>query len=413
MNTGPADAAVRETEKAPRSPMIDILVLTTARLGVNAARRFAYPFQPAISRELGVSIETVQNVTALQGGMGMISPFFGVLAERYGRKRVMLGAMLLMSGAATLGMIAPVFGIYMLVMLMFGFGKMIYDPAMQAYIGDRIPYERRGMALGVAELSWAGALVLFVPLAGWLLEVSTLRAVFAALAVILLTFAVMLWRIIPPDTRSARPVSDDAQRERRAYERTALEIARQILRTPAALALLGFALCIAISNEVLFINYGLFMERSFQLQPAELGLLTTIIAAAEICGEFLVIGAADRFGKRRMAVIATVIASAAYFIVPQLTSALWLALIGIFVMFFAIETAIVSSIPLFTEVMPHMRAAMLSASVGFTALGRLSGSLLGSRLYSTTQDFALIGVIALIIGLTGAALLLLFVRQLD
>ena len=411
MSTSPANTA-REAETVPRNPMIDILLLTAARLGVNAARRFAYPFQPAISRELGVSIETVQNVTALQAGMGVSSPFFGVLSDRFGRKRMMLGAMILMAVGAAAGVIAPTFGIYFIVMLMFGFGKMIFDPAMQAYIGDRIPYERRGMALGIAELSWAGSLILFAPIAGWLFEVSTLRAVFAVLGVTLLTFAFVIWRRIPADSRSARPVSHDADFEARGYDRTARTVARLILRNPAAVALLGFALFVSISNEVLFINYGTFMERSFGLMPAELGLLTTVIAAAEICGEVLVIGISDRFGKRRLAMLSGVIASIAYLVLPQLGS-LWLAVGGIFVMFFAVETSIVASFPLMTEVVPEARSMMIATAGGAFSLGRLLGSLLGSRLYSATQDFTAIGIVSLVIGLLAPILLFLFVRHLD
>jgi DHA1 family inner membrane transport protein len=410
MTTTPTTDAT--TPAKPHSPFVDIIVLTIARLGINAARRFAYPFQPAISRELGVSIETVQNVTALQAGIGITSPFFGVLSERFGRKRVMISVMLLMSAAAALGVLAPTFGVYFLVMLLFGFGKMIFDPAMQAYIGDRVPYERRGMALGIAELSWAGSLILFAPIAGFLFEVSTLQAVFAVLSVVLLTFAIVIWRFIPADKRSARVVSDDAEVEARAYERTALSLMGFIFRTPAAVALLGYAFCISVGNEVLFINYGTLMERSFQLQPAELGLLTTVIAAAEICGELLVIGISDRFGKRRLAIIGSGVAAVAYFVVPQFDM-LWLAIGGIFVMFFAVETAIVSSFPLITEVVPQARSMMIATAAGAFSFGRLVGSLLGSRLYTATQDFTVIGVVALVVGMIAPLLLFFFVRNLD
>jgi hypothetical protein len=41
------------------------------------------------------------------------------------------------------------------------------------------------------------------------------------------------------------------------------------------------------------------------------------------------------------------------------------------------------------------------------------GHLLGSRLYATTQDFTVIGVVALVIGLIAPLLLFLFMRHLD
>lgn len=386
----------------PRNLFVTVILLTFARLAVNITRRFTQPFIPTLSRELSVPEVYIKNVVTLQASIGIISPVFGPLSERFGRKRVMMGVLLMMAGGAGIGTLLPQFGVYLLVMAVFGAGKMIFDPAMQAYIGDRVPYERRGTALGIMELAWAGALI-FSPVIGWMLVVGSLRLVMLTLVIVLL-LAVVVVSVVMPTDHPAR--GSEAQRQG-----TNLRGALLILsRNRAAQVALLYALCIAIANDVFYINYGTFMERSFRLLPTEIGLVTTVIAIAEVVGEFLVIGVADRFGKRRLAVITAVIGSFTYLALPTLGVTLPLALIGLFVMFLCVETAIVAAIPIYTEVLPEARSVMLSAALGASSLGRVIGSLIGTWLYASTGNFVMLGAVSLIVGLIGAALMWRFVE---
>ncbi len=386
----PPSGEVR-TRSTERHPMVQILLLTLARTMVNVTRRFAYPFVPAISRELQVMESSVQTVMGLQAGIGITSPFFGPLSERFGRKRVMQGMLLMMTGAAALGTLLPVFTIFLPVMILFGAGKMIFDPAMQAFIGDRIPYQRRGTALGIMELAWAAALIFSGLVVGWLLENSTLQAVFAVMTVALLASAGLVSVIMPADAPG------------RGYQRSPDAVTlrggfRLIRQHPAALAALWYAASISLANEIIFINYGGFMESSFGLALTAIGAATTVISFAEILGEFVVIGLSDRLGKRRLALVCAVLASGMYLLLPWLTSSLTLALMGLFVMFLATEIAIVASIPLYTEVLPEARSVMLSAVVG-------------GLLYGLTGSLIVPGIASLLIGLSGAGLLWRYVHE--
>jgi predicted MFS family arabinose efflux permease len=377
-------------------------MLTLARLSVNITRRFTQPFIPSLSRDLLVPESYVQNAVALQAGIGVSSPLFGPLSERFGRKRVMMGALLLMAGGAGVGALVPQFGVYLVVMLIFGAGKMIFDPAMQAYIGDRVPYERRGMALGIVELAWAGALIVS-PIIGWMLVVGSLRLVMVGLMVSLLLALVLVFVVMPMD----RPARGSTAHRQAMRLSGAIELLRQ---NRAAQAALVYGLAIAIANDIFYINYGTFMERSFGLLPTEIGIATTVIAVAEVLGEFLVIGAADRFGKRRLAVISALVASVTYLALPTLGVTLPIALVGLFILFVAVETSIVAAIPIYSEVLPEARSVMLSASLGAASLGRLIGALVGTALFASTESFMILGITSLVIGLMGTGLMWRFVR---
>ncbi|MBZ0295204.1 MAG: MFS transporter, partial [Anaerolineae bacterium] len=189
----------QSTFTSRRALVTSVVTLTLARLVVNIPHRFAYPFLPEISRQLNVPLASVQSVMGIHNGIGITSPLFGPLSERFGRKRMLLGAIASMIGMSILGALLPQFWLFAAIMLALGLGKTIYDPAMQAYLGDRIPYKQRGRALGFTELSWAGSLIVAAPLAGFLLETATLQAVFWALAGLLAVSLVLVWVIVPAD----------------------------------------------------------------------------------------------------------------------------------------------------------------------------------------------------------------------
>src|SRR5690606_40413336 len=101
------------TDKAVALKQVNLTSMTViflfGRLVINMTRRFSYPFIPAIAQRLGTSIGSVQSALALSWGVGIFSPVFGVLTERFGRKPVMLGALALMALVSLLGVFVPQF----------------------------------------------------------------------------------------------------------------------------------------------------------------------------------------------------------------------------------------------------------------------------------------------------------------
>ncbi len=379
-----------------------VLALTFARLIINMTRRFPYPFLPEISRQLSVPLASVQGVMAIQSGIGLSSPLFGTLSERFGRKRILLVVLLGMAATCVFGAIWPQFWMFALVMLALGLGKWIYDPAMQAYLGDRIPYKRRGMAIGFTELSWALSLIVVAPLAGFLLETATLQALFAVLAVLLLASMLMIWVFL---------AADHPQKGTQTRVVSLGESFRIIRHNPAALGGLAFSALLLAANEIMFINYGAWMEGTFRLDPVRLGAVTTVIALAEVAGELSVIGLADKWGKRRMALVGVLVSSVAYAVLPTISADLNLALVNLFLMSVSFEIAVVASISLFTEVMPQARSVMMSGFAGASSLGRLGGAFVGGLLYSMTLSFQVVGLTALIIGLLAAGAMWAYVQE--
>lgn len=392
---------INKSKAQPRF-MALIAPVTYARLVVNIPRRFAYIFVPAIARFYGVPVTDIQSTIALQSGIGATSPLFGTLSERFGRKRVMVAALLSMSFAGLLGALIPQLWLFVAIMIIFGVAKTIYDPTMQAFIGDRIPFSQRGAAIGISELSWAGSLLFTAPLFGFLLDVSTLSVVFTVIALLCLSAAIIIQFTIPSD-------KPDRTAPRTSRLRSSWA---QILRTPSALASMLYVFLIAVGNDIFFINYGVFMEISFELALTALGIVTVVIGAAEIFGEGAVIALSDRYGTKRMAIGAAFLSAITYIALPVIGSSLAIALGGVFIMFLFVEISIVAPLSVFTEVTPQHRAVMMSGIAGCASLGRLIGGALGSTLFATTGNFLLMGIIAAGIA-TLAGITLFFVHTAD
>ena len=364
-----------------------IFAIFFARLAINVTRRFPYPFVSPIGAAFGVSADSVQNVIALTNGAGLFSPLFGTLSERYGKKNVMLGALLMMTALSMLAALFADYGVFVIVMFGFVLGKIIYDPTFQAYIGDVIHFSRRARVMGIAELSWALSLVIAAPVAGFLLDVSSLRAIFVFLALLLGASAVLFWLLVEP--------TGEQSRQDRLRIVNPLAAMRVVSAHPPAVFALIFTVCLTAAHEIFYINYGLWMEDSFGLVLTALGAVTIVIAAAEVIGEFIVITMADRFGAKRTTLCGMLLAALLFLIVPNLSSSLPAAMFGVFLIFISIETAIVSALPLFSELLPQSRSVMMSANVGAHSLGRVAGGALGAVVYKFSDgNFLFIGLLA-------------------
>lgn len=385
-----------------KSNVTTLATLTFARLVMNMTRRFPYPFLPEISRQLGVSLDSVQNVMAVNAGVGLGSPLLGPIGERYGRKRVMMGSLILMMLASVVGAISPQFGLFAVAMIAFGIVKMVFAPAISAYIADHIPYERRGRAIGITELSWAGSLLVAAPIAGFLLGASGLQSVFLMLLVACLLALVAVYRFLPADHPSGDAIPRGI---------TPLATWRALRSNPVAFRALTYTFLFVIANEIFFINYAAYMETTFDLALTALGAVTVVIAVAEVCGEFVVIGFADRYGKRRVALIGVTISSIGYILLPIFFFSLPLTLAMVFLIFFTLEIAILASVTLYTEILPDARAIMMSSYVGAESLGRLVGAALGGWLYVTLNNFSLVSAISTAIALCSLFLLWRFFHE--
>lgn len=350
--------------------IVQLAVLTTSRLFVNTGLRMVYPFLPAFARGLGVPLTSLALLVSLRSASGVLSPLFGPLSERHGRRPILAFSMVLFALGCIILLVWPALWTFGLMLTVVAVTKVIYDPAMQAYLGDTVAYEERGRALAITELSWSGAFFLGVPLLGWTIDKHDWQAPFLFLAFFGMIAAIALWRALPSSDGRTSTVTGLGQ----AWA----VIRRQRVVWAAAI----YLLLIMLANELMLIVYGDWMESTFGLTLTALGLATAVIGGAEITGELSTAAFIDRIGKRSFVVATGATTVIMYAALPYVSSTIAAALVALFLLFLFFEMTVVGSVPLMTELVPDARGVVMSVILATGGLGRALGALIGPAIWS-------------------------------
>ena len=342
-----------------------LATIYTAKLGMNTATRFVYPFLPAIARGLGVSLEAVGLLIAVRWLAGLATPVVvRLLAPGEQRRRLaLIGLALGSAGAAitTFGL----FGLAVAGFILMGIGEPVADVAFQAFLGDEVPYERRARAISLVELAWGSALLVGAPVAGWLLSVWGWQTPFGVIAIAL---ALLIW----PVSRQLGAGHDPTHH--RSVSRGRLRLDRSMV------AFLGAAAAFAFAAEISFVVFGAWLEEAFDASLVALGSTAIFIAIGELLGEGASIGFTDRIGKRRAVVVGLATSTVGYLAVSAANTYL-LGVLAFAMALAGFEVAIVSAIPLATELFPQGRAKFLALMVMVMGVSRAVGTAVGVPIF--------------------------------
>ncbi len=351
---------------------LNITVATLFRLVLNTARRFAYPFAPVLSRELAVPLTAVTSLIAVNQATAIVAMFFGPAADRWGYRLIMIIGLAMLSVGMLAGGFFPFYSMILVTLILAGLGKSLFDPALQAYVSEQVPFQRRGTVIGILEFAWAGSTLIGIPLVGVMMEKFGWRSPFFVMGLLGLLGILALMLLFPAQTPS------DKSREHRVTMRTAW---KQLGRQRPALGALGFAFFVSVANDNLFVIYGAWLEKSFQLSVAALGFGATAIGAAELLGELLTATLADRLSLKRSVIGGLSLCILSYAILPLLGRTLPLALTGLWLIFLTFEFTIVCSLSLCTELLPSNRATMMACYFAAAGAGRVVGAFLGGSVW--------------------------------
>lgn len=345
-------------EKRNVSPMLPVVALLTGtRTITDTGVRMIYPLLPVFARGVQVEVSAIVGVLTLMQLLGLVAPFMGRVSERRGRKfTILMGLLLYVAGMVSV-FILPGFTGMATALLLGALGRTALGPAMQAYISDKVPYQRRGMYLGFVELAWSGAFLFGVPMMTWLIANYNWQAPFLALVILSTVSFVIIWLWLEPDV----PV---------VHHVRFLPAVRAALSSRMALAGLIMGFSISAANQLVSVIFGTWIEGSFGIQLATLAVAAAVIGVSEIGGEGVVTLLSDKFGKRRLVLLGVSGNILACLFLPLTGVSLTFALIGLFFFYLTFELSVVASIPLATELSPNSRAMYLTLLMAAVTLGR-------------------------------------------
>jgi len=381
-------------EPARRQGFTRVLVaMTGAKSTSNLALRWIGPFLPTLERAFGASTGTLTGIIGAAELSGLSTSLVGRVLDR-GRHRLVIGGGLLLASASSVVALGGSVWTFAVAMVLLVIGVANLTVAGLAYIGDRVPYERRGRAIGIFETSWAIALLAGAPILALVIETGGWRAAYITLAVLTSIGAFVVWRMVPgvpaPTAPSEAGPGTGGTRRRRLPASAWAPIL-----TSAFLAAAGLSM---------FVVTGVWLEDRHGLAIGGLGLVATAMGAVELVSSSGVAAFADRIGLRRSVAGGASLLGCGIAVIAVSGDSTLLAVIGLLTLVAGFEFGFVSSLSVMSEAAPEARGTALAVGNAVGTLSRSTALVASGQLYDAFGVSGSLGLTA--VALTGAGIAL-------
>ena len=380
-------------------------------LGVLALCAFLVGMDSMLVSTLIPAMTVTAHVPAHDGGLlvtmyallyALSAPLFGPVSDRLGRKPVLiLGLFIFAVGTALTG-----FGNTFIAMLVFrsisGLGGAIIMPAVFALIGDTVPYERRGQAMGVIMGALLSASVIGVPLGSFLAYGTTWRSPFWVVGVLAgIGILVVLTKV--PSTPPPRTIPITVWETYRRQFKTAFTQASVFFALLSSFLWMG-------SLYGMFAYVGVYYTHNFHLNVAEIGLIIMVAGFGNMMGNILGGRVSDKVGKRRVMTAASVVAAVCVVSFSLLTHVLVAAIVAQVVWNIALGSGTTTLTALASELSPSIRGAILSLNSSAMYLGASIATAVSAALLATGGFFR-IGIVCGLAALAVGPMIRYFVQE--
>ena len=343
-----------------------LLVITVGKWLSNVAFRLVFPFLPRIAAGLGVSLSAMGTALAVREVAGLTNPALGRAADRRGHGRAMVTGLVGLSLALLLHGVSTGLVVFTVGLILLSVAKSLFDVAAAAWVGDAVPFQVRGRAIGMLETSWALAFVIGMPIAALLIRAGTWRLPFVITAAACVVMAAVSASLLP--TQRLDRHADEAAPLRDVW-------------TPVVRAAAATFLFIGVAHSMILVTFSSWLEDTHGVSVGELGLTAFVIGTAELIGSAGTAAFGDRIGLHRSLVLGLGLGAGASFLLLVGDVALWTALATMAVYFIIVEYTIVVLLSLFSEIAPTARGAAMGTAFAAFAIGHAIGAVLGTQLY--------------------------------
>ena len=353
-----------------------VFLLSLAAFASAASLRATDPLLPLIAVEYGVTTGAASAaVTAFALSYGLLQVVCGPLGDRYGRYRTIASAAFVSAFGSAACALAPSLNALIAARFVAGATIGAFIPLALAWIGDTVAYERRQPLLARFLVGQMAGVAFGTAAAGWLAEHFGWRAIFFAMAALLLLIALLLFTelgINPLTRRAGKPIS-----VRESFRRMP-----GLLRQRRLQVLLGTAF---VEGSLIFgalAFVAVHFQTRFGLGPGVAGTLVALYAAGGLVYAVLARRAVRRLGEQGLVLAGGAALAVGYLL---LASSPWVALgtLGIAAVgagFYMLHTTVQIHV---TQVAPEERGSAVALFATFLFFGQASGVWLAARLVDT------------------------------
>lgn len=268
------------------------------------------PLYPLMMQDLNLDYQDLGNIMGILGlAWGASSLFAGRLADRIGRRKVLIPATILFSLMTGLTGVATGLTSLLIIRFMMGVSEGAFGPTSVALTAEASKPSRRGLNMGIQQSTFAllgiglgpiivTQLVQYLPSWHWVFVIMTLPG---------LILAYFMHKLIREpkhlqDTPSSSVVVE-AEASQPTYTYKDLFKYRNIL--VGIVCMCSVMTCVFIlsaMSPVYFTNY-------LQLSVSQMGFVTSGIGFGAFAGQVIIPALSDRFGRKSVTIVALLIAA--------------------------------------------------------------------------------------------------------
>ncbi|MEW6126676.1 MAG: MFS transporter [Acidobacteriota bacterium] len=294
----------------PKASLVMAILFLLFFLGTSDNQMIS-PLLPLIARDFGLEAGQVggQMLPTYALAAAFAALFVGPLSDKFGRRKFLLFAAVLfgLSLLATIIIKSPV--TLALVRLLTGLAAGTISTCSIAYVGDFFPYERRGVAMSVVQAGYFGALVIGVPLATVIAQSQGWRFSFAVFGIVAFLAFISVLVYLPEDKHF---ITRHVVEESRRFANIKLAF-----HTRERIASILAAFCVSCGFVGFLAFLGSWLAKRFTLQPRQVGLVFIAVGIISLIGAFVAGPFADKFGKRSVSLLSTLLLASMLFVIPQ------------------------------------------------------------------------------------------------
>jgi predicted MFS family arabinose efflux permease len=364
------------TPAAPSSSINERALLFTL-----AAIQFTYIVDFMVMMPLGPQLTQIFQISDAQFGLlvsaytlaagasGLVASSF---VDRFERSRLLLWLYFAFALATLACGLAPTYALLMTARVAAGLFGGVLGALAQTMVGDAIPFERRGHAMGVVMSSFSLATVAGVPASLWIAQHFGWHASFIVIAAASLAIGVVGLRTLPRldgHLHAARPAGT-------------WRALAQVLREPNHWRAFGFTALLMATSFAVIPFLTIYMTANMGVRADQVPLVYLAGGVATFFSARWIGRLADRWGKVRTFRLVATLAMVPLLGITHLGPvALWVVLVMTTLFFVLVSGRMVPGMALITAAsVPAMRGAFMSLNGAVQSAAMGVASLLGGLL---------------------------------
>ncbi|WP_340021691.1 MFS transporter [Paenibacillus sp. FSL K6-1096] len=336
------------------------------------------PIMPTYMNELGIGGSVVGLlVAAFSLTQLLVSPFAGRLSDKMGRKKIIVGGLIVFALSELLFGMANAAWVLFISRMLGGIGAAMIMPAVMAYVADTTTSEERAQGMGFINAAITTGFIIGPGIGGYLAELGIRVPFFVAAGAAAIVAVITL--LVLPESRSAK-LREEAGSGKSNNDSLVLQLMRSY-REPYFFGLvIVFVLSFGLANyETVF---GLFVDHKFGFTPKDIAFVLTF---GSIAGAVIQVTAfswiLNRFGENKVISIA-LLSSGVFILLTLLVHGYWAIVTVTFIVFLSMDMlrpAVGTQLSRLAD--ESQQGFVMGMNSAYTSLGNIAGPIVAGVLF--------------------------------